>query len=546
MLKLRRFLCGCFGFLALSFLAAGVGTVPGIFRHAHAPDQLSVHRFSPFVSELLAMLAKLVLLIPIPLAILYGMAWWAIGKSKSSARIWALAASASLVLQGGVFLAMVSFVMSRYRVHGSPNGLIGFCVLNLAAGIAGIVAFGRRDATAAPIAKPKPQRIAGDGTSLIVDKLAVLFSLAGYFGGQYLWVRWGMRAQLPIIHGYSVWILLVAAVLIETVFHELGHVGVGWYLGMKLRAFIVGPFHWQIRDGKWQFKIVPSKLFGGGGAAALVPVDPNQSKWHEIAMIAAGPLASLLTGLYAMALTLLAKGAFYERAWQLLALIATFGLISFVVNLLPVRPDALYSDGARIHQLLKGGPWADLQRVFSVVGSTTVTPLRPRDYDMAAIYRAAESFTTGRYGLLLRLFAVSHYLDKDKLREAGEWLASAELVYNQSASDIPAELHTAFVFDTAFLRRDAHAARQWWDRMEAKKPTHFGVDYWLAKSALSWIENHPQEARDAWASGNALAEKLPEFGTYQFDRFRYAELKRLLDAPLSAAAEELQQVAVSV
>jgi hypothetical protein len=43
----------------------------------------------------------------------------------------------------------------------------------------------------------------------------------------------------------------------------------------------------------------------------------------------------------------------------------------------------------------------------------------------------------------------------------------AESVYNESAPDIPAELHTVFIFRKVFLHRDAVGARQWWERMEA-------------------------------------------------------------------------------
>jgi len=49
--------------------------------------------------------------------------------------------------------------------------------------------------------------------------------------------------------------------------------------------------------------------------------------------------------------------------------------------------------------------------------------------------------------------------------------------------------------------RRAGTARLWWKRMEAKKPTHFGVDYRLAQSALFWIEGRKEEAREAWNKG---------------------------------------------
>jgi hypothetical protein len=303
-------------------------------------------------------------------------------------------------------------------------------------------------------------------------------------------------------------------------------------MGMKLRIFIVGPFQWRIRDGRWTFQFFPAKFFTAGGAAGVVPTDPAQPRWPKISMIAAGPLASLFTGLVAATAAFTAKDSPYEQVWELPALMATLGIISFVVNLIPVRPESLYSDGARIYQLLSGGPWADYEQAMSVVLSTTVTPLRPRDYDIQAIQRAALSFTQGRQALMLRLLATSYFLDSGKIPEALETFAHAESVYHESASDIPAELYTAFVFDSAFLRRDAPSSRIWWDLMETKKPTHLGVDYWLSRSALLWIENHPAEACEAWDKTNALAQKLPNAGTYEFDRYRVG----LLGAALHGAA----------
>jgi hypothetical protein len=60
--------------------------------------------------------------------------------------------------------------------------------------------------------------------------------------------------------------------------------------------------------------------------------------------------------------------------------------------------------------------------------------------------------------------------------------------------------------------------------MEAKKSTHFGVDYWLAQSALLWIEGRKDDARKAWEKGDLLAQQLPAAGDYEFDRYRCALL----------------------
>lgn len=513
MLILRRFLRWCYGSLAFVFL-----WVIGLnFLAPHRPSRANGH--SPASSIVISM--------ALVSFVIFAMAWWTIRNDKKWATAWALTASSVLILT----MLPMFFFSARYM----PRDFIIIYGSLLAVGISGLVAFGPRNALANnPAIAAKTPRIAGDGTSGLLDQATFLAAVAGYFAGQFMWSRWGRAQHLPFTRGLLFWLFFLAAALIETAFHEAGHATAGLALGMKLRIFIVGPFQWGIRDGRWRFQFLPAKFLSLGGAAGVVPTDPRQSRWYEICMIAAGPLASLCTGLIALAAAIHAKGTPYQPAWQFFSLMATFGLVSFAVNLVPVRPEALYSDGARIYQLLSGGQWADLHRALAIVQSTAVTPLRPRDYDIEAIQRASRSFTQGRQALLLRLLASSHFLDSGNLPQAREVLAEAESIYHESARDIPADLYTVFVFDNAFLRRDAASARLWWDRMESKKPTHFGVDYWLARSALFWIEDQQEQAREAWDKTNVLAQQLPAAGTYDFDRYRVSLLRRAMDRSAEA------------
>ncbi len=287
-------------------------------------------------------------------------------------------------------------------------------------------------------------------------------------------------------------------------------------------------------EGKWEFRFLPAKIFATGGATAVVPTTLEHFRAQQICMIAAGPFASLVGGLIAFCAALAATNSHWEPAWLLLALIATLSLLGFIVNLIPFRTETSYSDGAQIYQLLSKGPWGDYHRALSIAGSTLVTPLRPRDFDIEAIQRAAVCITHGPQGLLLRLLASSYYLDCGRIPEASQALAEAEGVYKESASEISAELDTVFVFGKAFLQRDSAGARRWWERMEAKKPSRFNGDYWMARSALLWRENRLEEAQEAWQKGNVLAQQLPKAGAYESDRDRFALLRKALDESLSA------------
>jgi predicted Zn-dependent peptidase len=137
---------------------------------------------------------------------------------------------------------------------------------------------------------------------------------------------------------------------------------------------------------------------------------------------------------------------------------------------------------------------------------------------------------------MLRLIASEHFLDKGEFPEACQALAEAELVYHESASDIAAEPLTVFVFGAALLRRDAAGARQWWERMEAKRLTEFGVNYWLARGALLWIEGDSQEAHESLQKGDTLARKSRPTGSDEFDAYRLGLLRHALElTPLEEA-----------
>ena len=515
---------GCFGVASIAFFSiAAFGILVSIsYSHTHGHSLITR-------GDLVAVAILFVF------SVLYGMAWWTVKTGKKSARGWAIAASSAILLLGVPLLIAACFAL-RYS-SDVPIGLLIFNGLVPALGIAGLVAFVPH-AAKVPINPPKPARIAGDGTSRLFDTIALLLGIGGASVGAHWWERWRFAMGLPSHSLILIYLQIAAAALIAIAVHESGHAASALALGMKLRAFIVGPFHWRIRDGKWKFEFHPARLLSFGGAAGAVPSNPEQPVWHRICVSAGGPLANLFGGLIATWIALAAKDRLYGQFWEVLTAFATFSLLGFAVNLIPFRFDAkneaAYSDGAKIYQFLRGGPWADLHRVFSIAGSSAVTPLRPRDFDIETIQRTARVFTSGRQGLLLRLFASYYFLDRDMIPETCGALAEAESIYLESASDISAELHTDFVFGNALLRRDAARARQWWERMESKKPTHFGVDYWLAQSALRWIESRPLEAYEAWNKGNALAQQLPAAGIYEFDRYRCSLLRQVLDqAPVA-------------
>jgi len=509
MRAVRNFLCWMFALGAIVFLRSSFFSFLDIasWPDAHLPPTM----LSAGIRAALPVLGAV-----------YALACWTFWTGKASARGWGLAASGTNATLGCLFLYMDRrFLTAPATAFLNPDALL------LGFGIAGIIAFRRRDVVKA---ERWMQPLPGDGTNAVVNQAIWIAGTGAFIAGMNWWWRWAEMNNLvwvkrSFLHNLA---LLLALELLVVVIHEFGHAAAGLALGMKLRAFVVGPFQWRVREGKWEFRFILSGFLAIGGATAVAPTDPNRPLWRDICMVAAGPAISLAAGGVALRATLTAPGSPWDQDWLPLAFFTTLSLLAAVVNLIPFRTKAFSSDGARIFQLLSHGPWADLHRAFSAAAATTITPLRPRDYDIDAIERAGSSISVGQQALHLRLLAASYYLDRGCIADATQALADAEAVYLESASEISAEMHTPFIFGKAYLQHDAGGARVWWERMEAKKPLR-NADYWIARSAFLWSQHRLDEAREAWEKGNALAQQLPKAGAYETDRDYFALLHKELE-----------------
>jgi len=478
------------------------------------------------------------------IALVFGMAFFTVLMGKRSARYWVILPS--LLHLGGAGLSL-------FRAPMHPVSVL----ISAFVGLGGLALTWNSSWSKVPAREvPMPKNV-GDGTSNLLNRGAQVIATIGYliaWRGCDLWMlRLGERRPsggllLAVILGFLV-----------TLVHELGHASIGIALHMRLRAFMAGPFEFRIREGKWTFRFNPVGLLTDAGATGVVPSTANQPSWHPLLMIAAGPAANLYAGLIALGFAWACSVSGGENLNYVypLGLFAAFNFVSCIVNMIPIRAGCGYSDGAQIFQLLSGGAWADYHSVTALVGSSLVTPLQPRDYDIEAIQRASQTISKGQAGLLLRLHAYSYYLDSGLFNEASEALKQAEAVYKDSASGISAELHTVFVFANAVVQRDAAATRQWWDRMIAKKPKRQNDDYWRAQSAVLWMEGDRTRAFDAWTNANTLAQQLPSAGAYEFDRTCCALLRQAMDglppdtkapsrkpSPVAAAPAVIQQPAV--
>lgn len=507
MAAFRKYLAWIYVFTALVCLRFAVGTLAGFTSAKHSSLPLGV---------------ALYVCLLIVFAAVFGKAWWVSWKAKPSARGWGLAASSLCML--------VTFLRGILAHHFEVN----FIFLGL--GVVGFVAFGRRLKPRSGTNAEETLAIRGDFTSRHINRVAQGVTFALSFVAYLWWQGWLGKQHVTALNSTVVRLALTLFVLLAiTSIHELGHAFVGMICGMKLRAFFVGPFQWRVRDAKWEFEFEPKGFLLADGVTALIPGNGELVPHRYLAMMAAGSLANIVSGSLALFIVLGTSASLPSAINGLLALFGAWSIGLAVANLLPFRTPQGYSDGAIVLQLLNGGAFAAFHLSIARIGSSLVSSVRPRDYDISSIRSAARGIASGRQALLMWLHAFSHSIDSGKTQEADEVLANAELVCLQSASNIPAELHTTFIFGNALVRRDPKATRFWWNRMQAKNPTRFNADYWRAESALHWIEGDLEEANTAWEKSRALADQLPQAGAYDFSRHCCTLLRRELDQALAAA-----------
>jgi hypothetical protein len=467
----------------------------------------------------------IVALVVLLLNLIPAVAWWTLTAGKASGRGWAIAT-------GIVDLLICLGGLAAWARSGSAPLLWTNLGIGLVA-IATLTAFWRKDSAAAATdgKPPKVVRLPGDGTSKIKDYTAQIVSVAILWISFHLWNHWSGARHLSEPSFTPALLLLQIAIVVNTSAHEMGHFIAGWASGMLLRRFQVGPAMWAVRNGEWRFELQWNRFYGG--AVGMVSPTLENIRGREAFMIAGGPVASLVVGAVATVLTLSAPGHFWEPYWALLSMVAAMGWSSFVTNLIPLKSAANYSDGAQLYQLISGGEWGQFHLAFGMVASSLVTQIRPRDFDVALLNRAAGFITQGERALLLRLFACKHYIDADMVPEGLSSMADAEVLYEQSVFDKPEDICTEFIFLNAFYKRDLASAELWSRRIDALSKVDMDADYWRAQTALLWLKGDLEKAREAWERGNELAQKLPKTGAYVSTLEAFQELRQVLDTPVA-------------
>ena len=200
-----------------------------------------------------------------------------------------------------------------------------------------------------------------------------------------------------------------------------------------------------------------------------------------------------------------------------LALIGVWSLSVAAANLIPYRTGDAYSDGAVVLQLLSDGALADLHLALARVAPVSLSPTRPRDYDIEAIQRAAGEVAQGaRHFCSGSSPSATRSTRQARAGRRGACECRVGVVCNRHPI-FPPSCTPHLSLETRWCATMPRARAS--GGIGCRPETQASERRLLASpSALYWIEGNLDEARCAWEKSNSLAAQLPKAGAYDFSR----------------------------
>ncbi len=151
------------------------------------------------------------------------------------------------------------------------------------------------------------------------------------------------------------WFCLVVCLLVHALLHELGHAAIAWTLFFRVRTIDIGPMQIRSDGDAWRFRFDWKLAWDHSAYNRAIASSDDHLLLKQIAILAAGPAISLISGGLLLMAFFALPGSGWERWWWLVAGNAVLGIMDAVVNLLP----AGRSDGWMLYHLLKGGAEGD-------------------------------------------------------------------------------------------------------------------------------------------------------------------------------------------
>ncbi len=308
-------------------------------------------------------------------------------------------------------------------------------------------------------------------------------------------------------------LVIVAVHFSLVIVHELAHLAVGVASGLAFKSLVIGQWFALVRRrGRIQLLLGPVYGAGGGGLAALTYQTGDDQEIDRLQLsVLAGPLITLTQGVLGAVAFLLLPA---DMVWLRLIAIMTAldGIVTALVNLLPISTAGLSSDGGTLLAIWIGGPRTKQLRALLKLEGLSQRGMRPRDYpaEELATVMAVEDTSTNP-SAAARLLAYYAALDRGDIPEAQKHFAAFAAAHRTVPPLYRSVLYLEAAFFEARYRNNPRLARAWLTLVKDRGILNDKYSRLRPLAAIALAEGDPQLA-------TILATKAQELSRMEEDR----------------------------
>ena len=218
-----------------------------------------------------------------------------------------------------------------------------------------------------------------------------------------------------------------AAMFLQIIIHEAGHLLFGLRSGYRFSSFRIGSFMWLRQDGKLTSKRL--SLAGTGGQCLMAPPDMADGRLPFVLYNLGGSIMNIVSALLFFLLYLLCKDVPYLSA--LLLMLAVIGAAFALMNGIPMRMGAVDNDGYNALSLGKNDEalrsfWVQMKTNERIAQGDRLKDM-PEDWFTVPSGEGMKNSMTAAIGV----FACNRLMDMHEFERADKLMA--ELLTMESA-----------------------------------------------------------------------------------------------------------------
>ncbi len=253
------------------------------------------------------------------------------------------------------------------------------------------------------------------GTALVMAFSAGIGGVCGYLAMRFVdrYIGDGLGAGAMCLLFGALLLGIYAAVFVQLILHEAGHLVFGLLSGYRFSSFRIGSWMWVRQDGALRFRRL--SIAGTGGQCLMTPPDPVEGRIPVMLYNLGGAMMNLIaSGVFLILYWAVTPGSLAALAFAVLAIV---GVMIALMNGVPLRSGTVDNDGYNALSLRRD---PEAQRAFWVqlkVNAQTAAGLRLKDMEDSWFRVPSDAAMKNSMVAVVGVLACSRLMDEHRFEE---------------------------------------------------------------------------------------------------------------------------------